>query len=519
MRRITRRRAGVVVAAAVPLALAIPAMLPASADVASFRMTGSAVAVELFQGSLSPGTLDFDTTNLSSPVAATGINSTPHADALASFLFAGGAGNGPAEALGGALLDAELGSGSNPTPVKSSPVDISGVAPYTMFASSDSGNRVDDSGATPPVPGNAPPLHLDAGSYRTHADSSPRATATVTGSGVSIDQLGVPGTSTSSAGLGAAAGRLRDVIAAFLAARGELRASQTAAATPTSGPFLSVGSDTPTSTGQPTSGGAGESAQATLTDVALAGGLIHIGTITVTASGSSDGTKVPAPASGTVALGNVSVAGMPATIDAHGIHVTGGASPDVIGTINSSLGPALTGLGISLIANSSTTLQKTLGRPSTEYQISGLVVSYAPSGVAPILLSLGHAELFLGAQPAPQLSTAGFTGGTGAAISAGTGSLAPATTGSTGAVGTAAAPGVASQGVAAPGPAAPPAAAPPARTGPARLVYAAADVLGRRGLLTLTGVAEGLLLLACLLTGLAARQVPTGAGFDPDLMV
>lgn len=520
MTRITRRRVGIAIAAAVPLGLAVPAMLPVSADVASFRMTGSAVAVELFQGSLQPGTLNFDTTNVSSPAASTAIDSTPHADALATFLFVGGAGNGPAEALGGALLDAELGSAANPTPVKSSPVDISGLAPYTFYASSDSGNRMDDRGATPPVPGNLPPFRLDAASYATHADRSPTATATVTGSGLSIDQLGVPGTSATSAGLGAAAARLRDLIAGLLAAHGDLSAAQQAEATPTSGPFLSVGSDTAGSAGEQQPAGAGESAQATLHDVGLAGGLIHIGSITVTATGSSDGTKVPAPASGAARLGDVSVAGMPATIDAHGIHVTGGASPDVIATINGALGPALQGLGIELVAGSSTDLQKTLGRPSTDYQINGLVVSYTVPGMPPVLLSLGHAQLFLGAQPVPQLSTEGFTGGSGAAAFNTASSGAPP--GSTGTVGGSAGQGVSSGGAApsAAAPAAPSAAAPaaPARTGPAKLVYAAADVLGRRGLLALTGVAEGLLLLSCLLTGLAARRAPSAAGFDPDLM-
>ena len=517
MNRLSWRRAALLAAVAVPAVTVVTMVLPTSASVASYRVSGGAVGVQVLQGSLVPGTFVFNTLENDAPVAATAADSSPHADALGSILYVGGAVNGPAEALAGALLDAELGSAANPTPVKSSPIDVTGVAPYTMYASSDSGNRVDDRGATPRVPGSAPPFHLNAASYATHADAGPVATATVAGAGLGIDQLQGSGTGAAQAGIAAGAARLRDAIAAILTAHGDLLEGGAAAATPTSGPFLSVASEIASSDARRSGSTATESASSVLGDVELLGGLIQIGSISVIAAGSTDGTKVPAPATGTATLGEVTVAGMPATITAHGIQVVGGASPDVLATINSTLGAGLAGLGVGLSADSSTTLQKTLGKPSTAYTINGLVVSYALPGAPPVFVSLAHANLFLGAQPAPALSVVG-----GSASLTASGAAAPAVAPATGSGGIGSIPAL--SGATPARPAAPLSTAPSATASPpgvtSHIVYVAADLVGRRPLLTLAGLAEALLLAATLVAAWAARRaVGAVTRFDPELML
>ncbi|MDE3087650.1 MAG: hypothetical protein KGJ77_12930, partial [Acidobacteriota bacterium] len=117
-------------------------------------------------------------------------------------------------------------------------------------------------------------------------------------------------------------------------------------------------------------GDAVSEATSTVHGVDLAGGLIHIGTVSSTATSSSDGNQ--ATLSGSSSVTGVTIAGQTVTIDSSGLHVMGN-SQNLLGALVPSVNQALAAAGISLsLTNPTDTVQG----PSGQRLLNGLQVHW-----------------------------------------------------------------------------------------------------------------------------------------------
>ncbi len=129
--------------------------------------------------------------------------------------------------------------------------------------------------------------------------------------------------------------------------------------------LVGVGNMSATSSSSAPSTAATADATATDSGVSLLGGFITIGAVTSTATASSDGTT--GKLTGSTQIENMSIAGVPVTVNANGIQADGNAAPLSlpISTINTLLGE----LGISLAVNNAT---DTSNGPSASRSLQGL---------------------------------------------------------------------------------------------------------------------------------------------------
>lgn len=115
-------------------------------------------------------------------------------------------------------------------------------------------------------------------------------------------------------------------------------------------------------------GNAVSEATSTVHGIDLAGGLIHVGEVTSTATSSSDGNQ--ATVSGSSAITGVTVAGHNVTVDAQGVH-SGTTNGGVLGVLVPSADTVLQTAGITLALTNPT---DTVNGPSAERQLDGLSV-------------------------------------------------------------------------------------------------------------------------------------------------
>ena len=101
-------------------------------------------------------------------------------------------------------------------------------------------------------------------------------------------------------------------------------------------------------TGLDAAGNAVSTATSTLHGVSIGGGLIQIGTITSTATSTSDGNQ--AKVTGTSSIAGASILGEPVSIDSSGVHVTG-QNAGLLGSLLPSVNQALSTLGITITLN------------------------------------------------------------------------------------------------------------------------------------------------------------------------
>ncbi|MCU1590118.1 MAG: hypothetical protein JWP11_1374 [Frankiales bacterium] len=186
-------------------------------------------------------------------------------------------------------------------------------------------------------------------------------------------------------------------------------------------------------------------------DISLAGGVVTIGSVTSTAKGTTDGLK--ASATGTTLVKDMKIAGVPVTVDEHGVTVNGNNTPlnktasDAVNTAITNAGmsiaislPSGKPIGGSIVYNAGSLIfmWKTPGGTATAI-LGGAVVQLAAVQGGGLNLNLGDVPAFTPPQPAA------FT---------------PGTAGTAGSPGTAPVPAVQVPGAA-------PAVAPPAAVAPA----------------------------------------------------
>jgi hypothetical protein len=109
-------------------------------------------------------------------------------------------------------------------------------------------------------------------------------------------------------------------------------------------------------------------------DIALAGGVVTIGSVTSTAKGTTDGLK--ASASGSTLVNDVKIAGVPVTIDEHGVTVNGNNAP-VNKAASDAVNAAITQAGMSIAISQPT------GKPvggTIVYSAGSLIFAWKTSG-------------------------------------------------------------------------------------------------------------------------------------------
>ena len=212
--------------------------------------------------------------------------------------------------------------------------------------------------------------------------------------------------------------------------------------------ILGVGALSATSSSQAPSTTATAEATASVHGISMLAGFINIGSITSTATATSDGTT--GKVSGSTLLQNVSIAGEPITIDANGIEALNNASPGALPI--SALNTLLKELGITISVTNAT--DKVSG-PSASRELDGLeiqvnldqldtaanefasllpqqLVSQLPVAIPNeqlITFYFGRVQVNSSASPA---YVAGSTGTTGAGPSSTAPSTGVSTTGNTG---------------------------------------------------------------------------------------
>jgi hypothetical protein len=175
-------------------------------------------------------------------------------------------------------------------------------------------------------------------------------------------------------------------------------------------------------------------------DISLAGGVVTIGSVTSTAKGTTDGVK--ASATGSTLVNDVKIAGVPVTIDEHGVTVNGNNAP-VNSAASAAVNAAISNAGMTIAISQPT------GKPdhgSIVYNAGSLIFAWKTPGgnVTAILggatvqlaavqggdglnLDLGGTTPVTGGQPpAVNGGTAPLSGGSGTAP-VGTGGVAPGT--------------------------------------------------------------------------------------------
>jgi hypothetical protein len=109
-------------------------------------------------------------------------------------------------------------------------------------------------------------------------------------------------------------------------------------------------------------------------DIALAGGVVTIGSVTSTAKGTTDGLK--ATGSGSTLVNDVKIAGVPVTIDEHGVTVNGNNAP-VNKAASDAVNAAITQAGMSIAISQPT------GKPvggTIVYSAGSLIFAWKTSG-------------------------------------------------------------------------------------------------------------------------------------------
>jgi hypothetical protein len=170
------------------------------------------------------------------------------------------------------------------------------------------------------------------------------------------------------------------------------------------------------------------SAVAHLGGVSLLDGLVHIGSITASATSSSDGAPAVGKAVDHVSVTDVTVDGLPATISRDGISLAGTSTGSaVVDTLNSALQQALAAAGaeIRLVGVTSSPAQPLDGCPGTEAD-GVLLHVQANLSEAPVVGDVYYGDYSLGAACASDLvrdlgttasgtqASSGATGGTSA---------------------------------------------------------------------------------------------------------
>jgi hypothetical protein len=117
-------------------------------------------------------------------------------------------------------------------------------------------------------------------------------------------------------------------------------------------------------------GNAVSEATSTVHGIDIAGGLVHVGEVTSTATSSSDGSN--ATVSGTSTVADVTVAGESVTVDSSGVHVQGNNVPG-LDTVTAGVNQILATAGISLSLTKPT---DTVNGPSGVRQLDGLTVKW-----------------------------------------------------------------------------------------------------------------------------------------------
>jgi hypothetical protein len=129
--------------------------------------------------------------------------------------------------------------------------------------------------------------------------------------------------------------------------------------------LIGIGALSATSTSQAPSVTATAEASATDTGISILGGFINIGSVTSTATAASNGTT--GTLTGSTEVQNMTIAGVPVTVDANGIEADGQAAP--LSLPISSINTLLNELGISIALTNAT--DKTNG-PSASRALQGL---------------------------------------------------------------------------------------------------------------------------------------------------
>jgi hypothetical protein len=129
--------------------------------------------------------------------------------------------------------------------------------------------------------------------------------------------------------------------------------------------LIGIGALSATSTSQAPSVTATAEASATDTGISILGGFINIGSVTSTATAASNGTT--GTLTGSTEVQNMTIAGVPVTVDANGIEADGQAAP--LSLPISSINTLLNELGISIAMTNAT--DKTNG-PSASRTLQGL---------------------------------------------------------------------------------------------------------------------------------------------------
>ena len=117
-------------------------------------------------------------------------------------------------------------------------------------------------------------------------------------------------------------------------------------------------------------GDAVSEATSTVHGIDLAGGLVHIGTVTSTATSSSDGNQ--ATLSGSSSVTGVTVAGQSVTVDSSGVHAVGN-NQNLLGALVPSVNQVLTAAGITLALTNPT---DTVQGPSGQRLLNGFQISW-----------------------------------------------------------------------------------------------------------------------------------------------
>ncbi|MDQ1374834.1 MAG: hypothetical protein QOJ09_2172 [Actinomycetota bacterium] len=170
-------------------------------------------------------------------------------------------------------------------------------------------------------------------------------------------------------------------------------------------------------------------ATASASDITIAG-VVHIGSVTSTATATTDGTT--ATAKGTTEVTDVTVAGVPVTVDEKGVSVRG--SGVALSTLTNTVNSALSQAGLTLLV--SQPQGKPIGSAVT-YNAGSLVAVFKPDPTHLFSVVMGGANVSVKAGKAFSFGstggTGGFTGTTGTLPSGttGTGGLSgsPSTTG------------------------------------------------------------------------------------------
>ena len=132
--------------------------------------------------------------------------------------------------------------------------------------------------------------------------------------------------------------------------------------------IFGIGGMSATSSSRPPSTSANAQASATDTGISILGGFITIGSVTSTATATSDGTT--GKLTGTTAVQNMDIAGEQVTVNANGISAAGQSAPMALPV--STLNTQLEQLGISMTVTNAT---DNVSGPSASRTLDGLKVS------------------------------------------------------------------------------------------------------------------------------------------------